>query len=126
MVRAYGELAPTCSQIRSEMTKTRDVTEAKRPWPSPYVQVGGLVAGEALIALGNGLMATFVPVRLDQAGLGQCNVGLLETRRRACADQNAFVRAYLPEPMRCAAVEVIGISWTQHLAFRTDSYLDPA
>ncbi|QFT95236.1 putative MFS-type transporter YcaD (plasmid) [Roseovarius sp. THAF9] len=77
--RDYGELAPTCSQIGSEMTKTHDVTEAKRPWPSPYVQVGGLVAGMALIALGNGLMATYVPVRLDQAGLGQRNVGLVVT-----------------------------------------------
>lgn len=46
---------------------------------NPYLPVAGLVAAMGLIALGNGLMASYVPVRLDQAGLDQKAVGFVVT-----------------------------------------------
>lgn len=61
------------------MADTRIDTQSTPALPSPYIQVAGLVAGMAFIALGNGLMATYVPVRLDQAGLGQRDVGFVVT-----------------------------------------------
>ncbi|MCR9219310.1 MAG: MFS transporter [Alphaproteobacteria bacterium] len=45
----------------------------------PYVQVAGLTAAMTLIALGNGLMATFVPIRLDAAGADARAVGAVVT-----------------------------------------------
>jgi len=53
--------------------------DVPRPLPSPYVQVAGLVAAMALIAVGNGLMATYVPVRLNAVGVESRAVGAVVT-----------------------------------------------
>lgn len=44
-----------------------------------YLSVAGVIIATAFTAAGNGMMATFVPVRLDLAGVGPDAVGLVVT-----------------------------------------------
>ena len=44
-----------------------------------YLSVGSVIIATAFAAVGNGMMATFVPVRLDHAGVGADAVGLVVT-----------------------------------------------
>ncbi|MDZ7748727.1 MAG: MFS transporter [Halofilum sp. (in: g-proteobacteria)] len=44
-----------------------------------YLAVASVIIATAFTAAGNGMMATFVPVRLDLAGIGQDAVGLVVT-----------------------------------------------
>lgn len=55
------------------------MSETARTSTGPYIQVAGLVGAMGVIALGNGLITTFVPVRLDAAGLPQDRVGIVVT-----------------------------------------------
>ncbi|MBP5858621.1 MFS transporter [Marivibrio halodurans] len=61
----------------------------------PYLSVASLVAAMAFIALGNGLMASYVPVRLDQAGLDQRSVGLVVTAYAAGMLLGCLLSGYL-------------------------------
>lgn len=45
----------------------------------PYLSVASVIIVTAFTAAGNGMMATFVPVRLDLVGIGQDAVGLVVT-----------------------------------------------
>lgn len=53
-----------------------DLTRAA---PSPAVAIAGVIASMALIAVGNGLMFSFIPVRLDMAGLPPTWAGAILT-----------------------------------------------
>lgn len=44
-----------------------------------YLSVAGVIVATAFTAAGNGMMSTFVPVRLDLAGIGQDAVGMVVT-----------------------------------------------
>jgi MFS family permease len=64
---------------------------------NPYLSVVSVILSAALTALGNGMMATFVPVRLDLAGAGQEAVGLVVTAYAVgmllgCVHSGRFVR----------------------------------
>lgn len=50
-----------------------------RPAPSTAVAIAGVIASMALIAVGNGLMFSFIPVRLDAAGLPPTWAGAILT-----------------------------------------------
>ena len=64
---------------------------------NPYLSVASVILATALTALGNGMMATFVPVRLNAEGVGQDQVGMVVTAYAVgmllgCVYSGRFVR----------------------------------
>ena len=64
---------------------------------NPYLSVASVILSAACTALGNGMMATFVPVRLNAEGVAQEQVGLVVTAYAVgmllgCVQSGRFVR----------------------------------
>ncbi len=103
----------------------REPTGADRPAPvSPYVQVAGLVGAMGCIALGNGLITTFVPIRLDAADFTQGRVGIVVTAYAVglllgCLLSGRLVRGY-GHVRAFTALAALGTISTLLLAVRVD------